>query len=415
MAFLSSLSKRDFSTHVTSSLTFRIIRHHRSKSSPFHFTIFQHYQDPLLMNPRLATCNFWSMLYPYSLHAKISSNPMNVSLDKTNLVQQLRFLQLSLISPLSLGTILLLITSLQLNESLASRPFWADSPSYIEGEYLYVVGKGSHAPSIEEGKQQAFVHGQIELMNAARLSEVSAKGLALEARHVYIEKHGEGNVTVYQLLRIPTTKVVEAQLELHDKHAPQKQAFENAHRDIVALEDSLTQQQQGLERQAASMENALASLKTLQSSLTAKAQEVDQQQLEVGNLKSQLEEKITSIGNQIGTMDELRQQLHKITEAQASVLQNLQQMEQELNVKEEEVKQIHQTILDRVEKVSSMACEYVTRGMTPSEVKKILGPPSGEKHLFANERYDTWAYGSAKVSFDAQAVVESVTGCQKGK
>ena len=308
-----------------------------------------------------------------------------------------------------------MLSSFQISESLAARPFWADSPSYIEGEYLYVVGKASHSPSVEEGKQQAFIHGKIELMNVARISEVSAKGLALEARHVYIEKQGEGKVTVYQLLRIPTTKVVEAQLDLQEKSAPQKKAFEKAHRDLVVLEDSLTQQQQGLESQATSIANALASLKTIQTSLTAKAQEVDQQQLEVDTLKSRLEEKINSIGNQIGTMDELRQQLHKITESQASALHNLQQIEQELNIKEEEIKHIHQSILDRVEKVSSMACEYVTRGMTPSEVKKILGPPSGEKHLYANERYDTWAYGSAKVSFDAQAVVESVTGCKKEK
>ena len=341
---------------------------------------------------------------------------MTTSIHTTNVVfNQFSFLQSSQISPWRLGTILLLLTSFQLSESLASRPFWADSPSYIEGDYLYVVGKASHAQSVEEGKQQAFIHGKIELMNAAKLSEVSAKGLALEARHVYIEQHGGGKVTVYQLLRIPATKVVEAQLDLQDKSAPQQQAFQNAHRDLVVLENSLTQQQQNLESQATSMENALASLKTIQTSLTAKAQEVDQQQLEVDNLKSRLEEKISSIDNRIGTMDELRQQLQKITEAQASALHNLQDIEQELNVKEEEIQRIHQSILARVEKASSMACEYVTRGMTPSEVKKILGPPSGEKHSYANERYDTWAYGSAKVSFDAQAVVESVTGCTKGK
>ena len=340
---------------------------------------------------------------------------MNTSIHNTNVVNQLHFLQLSLISPLRLGAILLLLTSFQISESLASRPFWADSPSYIEGEYLYVVGKASHAQSVEEGKQQAFIHGKIELMNVARISEVAAKGLALEARHVYIEKHGDGKVTVYQLLRIQATKVVEAQVDLQNKSAPQKQAFENAHRDTVLLEGSLTQQQQELERQTTSIENALASLKTIQTSLTAKAQEVDQQQLEVDDLKSRLEAKMKSIGNQVGTMDDLRQQLRKITESQASALQNLQHMEQELNVKEEEIKHIHESILDRVEKASSMACEYVSRGMTPSEVKKILGPPSGEKHSYANERYDTWAYGSAKVSFDAQAVVESVTGCKKGK
>ena len=302
-----------------------------------------------------------------------------------------------------------------MSESFASRPFWADSPSYIEGEYLYVVGKASHAPSVEEGKEQALIHGKIELMNAARLSEISAKKLALEARHVFVEQHGGGKVTVYQLLRIPTTKVVEAQLHLQEKSAPQKQAFEHAHRDLVALEDTLTQQQQGLERQVTSMEDALASLKTIQTSLTAKAQEVDQQQREMDNLKSRLEEKIHSIDHQIGTMDDLRQQLHKITEAQASALHNLQDIEQELQVKEEEIQRIHQNILARVQKVTSMACEYVTPGMTPSEVKKILGPPSGEKHSYANERYDTWAYGSAKVIFDAQAVVESVTGCDKGE
>ena len=340
---------------------------------------------------------------------------MRTSFQYTNSFRPVWLFPFGQLSSVRVGAFVFILLSVQMSESFASRPFWADSPSYIEGEYLYVVGKASHAPSVEKGKQQAVIHGKIELMNAARLSEISAKGLPLEARHVFIEQHGEGKVTVYQLFRIPTTKVVEAQLHLHEKSAPQKHAFENAHRDLAELEDSLSQSQQGLESQATSMEQALASLKTIQTSLTEKAMEVDQQQREMDNLKSRLEEKIHSIDTQIGSMDELRQQLHQITEAQASALRNLQDLEQELHVKEEEIQRIHQSILARVEKVSSMACEYVTPGMTPSEVKKILGPPSGEKHSYANERYDTWAYGSAKVSFDAQAVVESVTGCDNRK
>ena len=341
-------------------------------------------------------------------------SPMMTFLDHTPGFQRVVSRPISSTFPWRVGLITILLTSFLIGKGLAARPFWADSPAYIEGQYLYVVGKASHASSVEEGKQQAFIHGKIELMNVARISEVSAKALALEGRHVYVEQHGDGKVTVYQLLRIPATKVVEAQVALHQTTAPQKQAFENAHRDLAVLEKSLTQQQQSLEGQAMSIEQALASLKTIQSSLTGKARDVEQQQLEVNNLKSRLEKKLQSIGDQIGTMDELRQQLHQITESQASTLQNLQQMEQELTVKEEDIQRLHQRILDRVEKVSSMACEYVTPGMTPSEVKKILGPPSGEKHLYANERYDTWAYGSAKVSFDAQAVVESVKGCKKG-
>ena len=63
--------------------------------------------------------------------------------------------------------------------------------------------------------------------------------------------------------------------------------------------------------------------------------------------------------------------------------------------------------------ISTQACQYVSRGMSPEDVKKLLGKPSGEKHSYSNERYDTWSYGTAKVNFDAQGVVLSVTDCNK--
>lgn len=299
------------------------------------------------------------------------------------------------------------------SDALATRPFWADKTSYIEGDYLYVVGKVSQIPTIEEGKQQALVHGKIELMNEAKISEISAADLALEARHTYIENNQDGSVNVYQLLRIPTANVVEVQQRLRAKGEPQKQAFEQARRELVDIQDTLFHTKQDLERRSLSVQEASESIKEIHDSLTMRAQEMDERQSEIEDLKSSLKEKMQTINNQDEKLEELLQQLDRVHQTQVATLNRLRAFDKELQETEGETTRIHQDILDRIERLSLKACEHITPGMTPADVKRILGPPSGEKHTFKDDRYDTWAYGTARVNFDSQAVVESVAGCQQ--
>ena len=316
---------------------------------------------------------------------------------------------------LGLGATLLLNVCFQQSEALASRPFWADSPSYIEGDFLYVVGKVSQAASVEEGRQQALLQGKFELMNFTKISEVSAEGLNLESRHIHIEKNQDGTVNVYQLLRIHTEKVVEVQTRLRDKSQPHKEAFESARQDLINLHTSLVENQKELERQTHSVQETIAYLKEMQRKLTVKAEEIDQYQNEVAQVTSHVEEKIQTIDQQKRNAEKLLRQLQTINQVHTSTLQNLQDMERDLDGKEKEIARLHQIFRERVERSSLLACSHITPGMTPSEVRSLIGPPSGEKHSYANERYDTWAYGTAKVNFDSQAVVDSITGCPKKK
>ena len=72
-----------------------------------------------------------------------------------------------------------------------------------------------------------------------------------------------------------------------------------------------------------------------------------------------------------------------------------------------ELQRIQQAILTRLKNTEKMACQYVTPGMAPEGREETFWEnPAGEKHSYANERYDTWAYGTAKVKFDSQGVVK---------
>ena len=86
-------------------------------------------------------------------------------------------------------------------------------------------------PSLEVGKQQALVHGKIELMNVAQISEVGTDDLALETRHTYFENNPNGTVNVYQLFRIPAAKVLEAQAKLQTQQKRNNMPSHNHNRN----------------------------------------------------------------------------------------------------------------------------------------------------------------------------------------
>jgi len=66
----------------------------------------------------------------------------------------------------------------------------------------------------------------------------------------------------------------------------------------------------------------------------------------------------------------------------------------------------------RVQKSSQKACQYITAGMTPSEVRDLLGTPEGEKYKYFDNN-DTWTYETVNVHFSPQSVVSHVSGCRR--
>ena len=100
--------------------------------------------------------------------------------------------------------ILLLIFS---NNLLASsvKPFWTEKSSYIEGEYLYVVGVATNAASIEKGRSIAFENGKQEIMNFSQLSKI--EGVTVETQMTFEEETGNGKYNVYRLMFVEYNKL----------------------------------------------------------------------------------------------------------------------------------------------------------------------------------------------------------------
>ncbi|MCZ6800192.1 MAG: hypothetical protein O7F12_06855 [Nitrospirae bacterium] len=87
------------------------------------------------------------------------------------------------------------------------RPSWTEQSSNILGDELYTVGVASQATTIEGGRQQAFAHGVGEIMNFAQTVDVSA--LVIETQMTYEEPNPNSNFTVYRLLKVSLTSLLE--------------------------------------------------------------------------------------------------------------------------------------------------------------------------------------------------------------
>ena len=266
-------------------------------------------------------------------------------------------------------------------------------------------------PSLEGGKQQALVHGKLELMNVAQISEVGTSDLALESRHTYVENNPDGTVNVYQLFRIPAAKVLEAQAQLQTQQRTQKLALIQSQKELATLHDSLVNKQQTVNAQIASIENVLVEIKNAQEKYTVQSNAIDQQQSDIEQLQTSLKGKFSSIDKEINQIEALLKQLQARSQNQDVLIGRLKNVEESLQEKENIIQQLQQDVVARLEHTSSLACKYIKPGMAPHQVKKLLGRPSGEKLAFSDERYDIWAYGAAKINFDSQGVVKSVTGC----
>ncbi len=101
----------------------------------------------------------------------------------------------------------LVVPSLAPSGTSTPRPSWTEQSSYILGDELYTVGVGSQASTVEEGRQQAFAYGVAEIMNFAQTVDVSA--LVIETQMTYEEENPNSTVTVYRLLKVSLTSLLE--------------------------------------------------------------------------------------------------------------------------------------------------------------------------------------------------------------
>ena len=276
-----------------------------------------------------------------------------------------------------------------------SRPFWAEKSAYIEGEDLFVVGVASKAKSLEEGRQQAFERGKIELMNFAQVATLEAQGLVIETQMTYEEVNPDETFTVFRLLRVPSRKLGAIQERLRAQSRIQEQALEKTSQELVALQQTLTRKQSEIEAQTRSIQTNLTQITELQAKLSEKTQRIDQQQHQVEQLLKQLTDRL-----QIGRPQE-----------GSSVLDTLKQAEIQLDERERELDGLSRRIKERVQATSQKACKYVALGMKKSDVRTLLGGPEGPDFSIPGRGVD-WVYGTTTLSFAATEHLANIHGCK---
>lgn len=117
--------------------------------------------------------------------------------------------------------LLILILCLSLLSSLPTRaadnrPFWTEQALFHFGDDVFFTGRSSCAPSIEEGRQRAYLAAIQEVRNFTRAKEI--EGFPLDTQMIFEDARpadcAQGFVTVWRLLRAPRTA-----LESLAKHA----------------------------------------------------------------------------------------------------------------------------------------------------------------------------------------------------
>ena len=255
----------------------------------------------------------------------------------------------------------------------ASRPFWTEKSSFIEGDELFVVGVASKARTVEEGRRQAFEQGKVELMNFAQITSLEAQGLVIETQMTFEEPNADGTVTVYRLLRVPASKLVTIQGRLQVQSQAQEQVIEQSRKELAMIQQTLGE----------------------------KATKLDQQQRQVEQMLQQVNAKIQSIGTPTNR-----------SERSGSLVDRLRETDAKLDASEQELSRLARQVQERVMSRSQKVCQYISPGMAPAEVTGILGSPDGKEKGPYTNYLDTWAYGNSIVQFTKQKVVSGVSGCR---
>lgn len=269
-----------------------------------------------------------------------------------------------------------------------ARPFWTEKSAFIEGDELFVVGIASKAKTAEDGRQQAFERGKIELMNYAQVTTLEAKGLAIETQMTFEEPNADGSVTVYRLLRVPLEKLLAIQGRVQSQGKAYEEGLEKARRDLLVVRKSLSEK----ERQAETL------LKALSTELRSKG--------------------LTPTQPTGSVVNDLKQAEGQLSKQDSDFELILIQARERLRLKEQERRAASRILTQK----HSAICARLHPGMTKQEVRTLNGEPEGMFSLL-NAYKDKWHYnrtysdeakhdpGLITVYFDPNDEVGAIWGC----
>ncbi len=90
-------------------------------------------------------------------------------------------------------------------EAGENHPFWTEQALFHFGEDVFFTGRASCAPTVEEGRQRAYLAAVQEVKNFTRAEEIG--GFPLDTQMIFEDSHpadcAAGLVTVWRLLRAP--------------------------------------------------------------------------------------------------------------------------------------------------------------------------------------------------------------------
>ena len=308
------------------------------------------------------------------------------------------------------------------------RPFWTKHSSFVEGENLFLVGMAPHAPTVEEGRKRAFENAKVELMNFAQVTDLEAKGLVIETQMTFEEEPNPlGMITVYQLLRVPATKLIEIQGNLQEQTRLHEQAFDKSNRDLQLVQQAVVSRYQRLEAQNRQIQDTLNSVSRLQGSLREKALRIEQAHTEVEQLLQQLSAKVkdtqpTSISFASPAMNTNSSIDKSISEP---LFRRIKDTEHTLDAQAAQLKDLSKRAKVRLAKEDELAralekkCKYLVRGMTREEVGQIMSEPAEQylhipsKTTSSKYRYmnKSGATGIISIGFAFNELVDSLDGC----
>lgn len=308
------------------------------------------------------------------------------------------------------------------------RPFWTEKSSFIEGDDLFVVGVASNSKTVEEARKQAFENGKLELMNFAQVTSLEARGLVIETQMTFEEPQPNGTVTVYRLLRVPIEKLRTIQDNLRTQTVIQEHALEKAQRDLQGVQQSLARKQQLLDGQSRQTQETLDSVSKLQETLGLKTSKIEQKQREVEQLLQQLSDKVKRTEPAQSPPRVAGTTTMKPIANTVPLYQRLQETEAKLDAQEAQLRELATRATKRLASENEKAeayqrkCKYIEKGMTPQEVKKVLGQ-SSENIDYRSGKVQSYNYefmnsegqsAAVYVRFAFNELVDLLTGC-KGK
>lgn len=229
-----------------------------------------------------------------------------------------------------------LIAVAALGATYNERPWWAERAAFVEGDTLFAVGVASRAKTVEEGRQQAFERGLVELTNYAQITSLEAQGLVIETQMTFEEPNADGTVNVYRLLRVPIAKLLSVQSQLQSRSEAKGRELDQARRDLAAKQQALYQKE-------------------------LEAKELLQR------LKSQLAEQQTKPSQ---------------NDSETPVLERLKQATVRVEKQTEDAETVIRSAQQRIARGNEerkTLCSRLLKGMTKAEVATVLGEPTGRK------------------------------------